>query len=339
MSEKIISKTQRYILALAIGLMGLALWLPIWRIDIWAPQYPEGLSMQIGASHIDGNLDQINILNHYIGMKKIVPAQIPELSIIPWILATIIALGVLVILSKKIFWIKIWLGLIGILAVVGLMDFYRWGYDYGHNLNPDAPIKMVGFSYQPPLFGFKKILNIEAYSLPDLGAYALGVGLLLTVGILLWPFWTARIAPRLRKKASVVLSLFLFTIVSCTNKPEPIKLGVDHCDNCHMQISDVRFGGEVLTKKGRLYKFDSLQCLHEFLVKNADEVKTIFVEDYFQPGTLVDVSKAHFLRGSTVAGPMGTSTIASKDRDAIEKLKLQASGKVTDWKGLALSSF
>jgi copper chaperone NosL len=338
MKTKIMSPKQRYILALAVGLMALALWLPLWRIDIWAPQYPEGLSMQIAASHIDGNVDQINILNHYIGMKKIVPAQIPELSRIPWILATIVSLGVLVILSKKIFWVKIWLGLIGISAIVGLIDFYRWGYDYGHNLNPDAPIKIIGFSYQPPLFGFKKILNIEAYSLPDLGAYALGIGLVLALGVVLWPFWITKIAPRAEKAVIVMLPLLLFTIVSCTNKPEPIKIGIDHCDNCHMQISDVRFGGEVLTKKGRLYKFDSLQCLHEYLLKNADEVKTVFVEDYFNPGTLVDVTMAHFLTGSTIAGPMGASTVASKDRDAIEKLKIRASGKVTDWKGLALSS-
>lgn len=334
MKAKIVSQKQRYILIFAITLMGMSLWLPLWRIDIWAPQYPEGLTMQISASHIAGNVDQINILNHYIGMKKIIPEQIPELTLIPWILATIIGLGYLASFSKKIFWVKAWLGVVGVSGIVGLIDFYRWGYDYGHNLDPEAPIKMVGMTYQPPLLGFKRILNIEAYSLPDLGAYALVLGLMLVLGVILWPFLKAKIVPRLKEVVSLILPLFIFSIVSCTdNKPDPIQVDVDHCANCHMKISDVRFGGEILTKKGRTYKFDSLQCMHEYLEKNSVALKTAFVEDYFHPGTLVDVSDAHFLSGSTLRGPMGASTVGSKDREALEKLKILSSGKMTDWKG------
>ena len=62
-----------------------------------------------------------------------------------------------------------------LLGVVGMIDFYKWEYDYGHNLNPDAPIKVPGMHYQPPLIGKKELLNISAYSLPSVSAYLLGL--------------------------------------------------------------------------------------------------------------------------------------------------------------------
>jgi copper chaperone NosL len=52
-----------------------------------------------------------------------------------------------------------------------MYDFYQWGYDYGHNLDPTAPIQVPGLSYQPPLFGHKRLLNFDAYSLPDVGGW------------------------------------------------------------------------------------------------------------------------------------------------------------------------
>jgi copper chaperone NosL len=68
-----------------------------------------------------------------------------------------------------------------LLAGVGaLIDFYLWGYDYGHNLNPEAPIKIEGMSYQPPLIGTKVLLNFTAFSGPDIGGWIfIGVGVLL----------------------------------------------------------------------------------------------------------------------------------------------------------------
>jgi copper chaperone NosL len=324
---------------IAALLLGLALKLPIWRIDIWAPQYPEGLSLQIFADRIGGNVSQINILNHYIGMKHIIPDQIPELTMIPWALGFVVLFGILVILSNRLIFAKVWLALLGVLSIVGLIDFYQWGYDYGHNLSPNAPIKIPGFSYQPPLFGYKKILNIEAYSLPDWGAMALLFGILLIfLGIygkkILQLTASHRACIASRFAALFLLPLFL---ISCTVKPEPIKIG-DLCDNCHMSVSDVRFGAEVITKKGRRLKFDSINCLQSYLSKNSDQAEKIFVSDYSHQGELINVNDAHFLSHSKISGPMGPDTIASKDESALEKIKSQVSGKVTNWKGLSQSS-
>lgn len=307
--------------------------------------------MQIGASSISGNVDQINLLNHYIGMRKIIPAQIPELTYIPWAILGILGLGVLVLFSGRKKWGMLWLSLVGLASVAGMIDFYNWGYNYGHNLDPHAPIKIPGFSYQPPLLGFKQILNIEAYSWPDLGTFAFALGLALAIGVIFWesffrsageegPFFLRWMAPVRVKKTSVLRSLFLLAIVSCTNtKPEPLQTGVDHCHTCHMKIADARFGGEVITEKGRIYKFDSVQCLHEYLSTTKDQVKSTLVADYFVPETLVEVESAHFLSSPTITVPMGDGIVASRDLSAIEKTKNLNPGKVTDWKGLSFSSF
>ena len=72
------------------------------------------------------------------------------------------------------------LSLILATGVGALVDFYLWGYDYGHNLNPEAPIKIEGMSYQPPLIGTKQLLNFTAFSGPDIGGWIfIGIGALL----------------------------------------------------------------------------------------------------------------------------------------------------------------
>jgi copper chaperone NosL len=164
-------KRNRILLIGSLILMAAAMALPLWRIEIFAPQYPEGLYMQIGISDISGNIQQINILNHYIGMKPIVPAEIPELGIAPSALGLLIALGLLAAWANRAWVTRSWLLLLCSSGAIGLIDMYLWGYDYGHNLNPDAPIKIPGMSYQPPLIGHKTLLNIDSYSLPGPGGY------------------------------------------------------------------------------------------------------------------------------------------------------------------------
>ncbi|MCM2279199.1 MAG: hypothetical protein NDJ89_14075 [Oligoflexia bacterium] len=181
MSVKALSIRQRKLLLAATLLVALAGWLPLWRIELWAPQYPEGLLMQIGVSRISGNVEQINILNHYIGMKRIEPAGIPELRLMPWVLAFLVLVGgVAAALGRRALAIA-WVVLLFAAGTVGMIDFYNWGYSYGHDLSPDAPIKVPGMSYQPPLIGHKALLNIHSYSYPDLGGYALFLGLTLAV--------------------------------------------------------------------------------------------------------------------------------------------------------------
>lgn len=148
---------------------------PIWSISMEAPQYPEGIGMNIMVDNIQGkeknDLQNINGLNHYIGMKEINPDSIPELKIMPFIFGFLIISGLVIAGVGNRKWILYWLGIFILLAIAGMVDFYIWGYDYGHNLNPDAPIKVPGMTYQPPLIGSKQLLNINAISLPHIGFY------------------------------------------------------------------------------------------------------------------------------------------------------------------------
>ena len=173
-------QSSRIILAAAALALGLLYALPLWHISLRAPQYPEGLGLYIEMNQIRGekpqDLQSINGLNHYIGMKPIDPGAIPELRIMPWVVRGLILFGLLVAVSRRRWLLGLWLGAFAILAGAGLVDFYKWEYDYGHNLNPHAAIKIPGMSYQPPLIGGRQMLNFHAFSWPAAGAWvAFGV--------------------------------------------------------------------------------------------------------------------------------------------------------------------
>lgn len=171
----------RIFMVLASIVMVLVFFFPIWRITLIAPQYPTGITMYIWIHQITGEstgtLQNINILNHYVGMKMIVPDSIPELQYFKFVTGLVMLLGlVAAILNKK--WIYLaWVMLVLILGILAVYDFYLWEYDYGHNLSPTAPIKVPGMAYQPPLFGKKMLLNFEAYSYPFWGSAFIGLSI------------------------------------------------------------------------------------------------------------------------------------------------------------------
>ncbi|QSR89553.1 hypothetical protein IT6_04580 [Methylacidiphilum caldifontis] len=175
----------RAIITLASLLLILSYFFPFWKIQLLAPQYPEGIRMFIWLNTITGgtefDLFNINLLNHYIGMKHIDPNAVPELKILPFIIGFLIAFGLISALLGKRVLLFAWVGTFIAIALIGIADFYRWEYDYGHNLDPNAPIKVPGLAYQPPLIGTKHLLNMTASSFPDIGGYIAIVSLLLGV--------------------------------------------------------------------------------------------------------------------------------------------------------------
>lgn len=173
--NKNLNNISRGLLVPASLLLVFAFLFPIWRITLEAPQYPEGLKLFIWVNKIQGGTDNdlgnLNILNHYIGMKLITPESIPELKIIPFFIIFFLIFALVIVFAKKRFLLFLWLFIFMVSGLIGLMDFYKWEYDYGHNLNPMAPIKIEGMAYQPPFLGSKQLLNITAHSWPDVGAY------------------------------------------------------------------------------------------------------------------------------------------------------------------------
>lgn len=178
-------KKSRILMILGALLPLLLFVFPLWNITLEAPQYPVPLGMNIHINDFaDANphdIKNINIMNHYVGMKYI-PEAIPEFKIFPIGIIITSILGLIIGLKANYKWFLAWFILMVALSMAGLYDFYLWEYDYGHNLDPKAIMKFTNpdgsvMGFQPPLFGSKDILNFRAHSYPRLGAYFLALGM------------------------------------------------------------------------------------------------------------------------------------------------------------------
>jgi len=168
---------------------GLALFVvllvPMWKIELSAPQYPEGLVLKIYPNKIAGSVDIINGLNHYIGMKTLHTKDFVEFTILPFIICFFALCCFAVTLLNRKKWLIVLTLLFVIFGVLAMADFWRWEYNYGHDLNPEAAIQIPGMAYQPPLIGYKQLLNFGAYSIPDIGGMLfIAVGLLLLAALI-----------------------------------------------------------------------------------------------------------------------------------------------------------
>lgn len=328
------TKLTRVILIGVAILFFATLFFPVWRIELTAPQYPEGLVLQLYANKIGGTVDIINGLNHYIGMKTLHTDDFIEFKVLPYILGAfgLFSLLVAFLFSKRALY-ALWVSFVtfGVLAAV---DFYRWNYEYGHNLDPSAPIKVPGMAYQPPLLGYKQLLNFGAYSIPDIGGcFLIFAGVLLTVIVAKEKKWFRKIK---LNKLSILTGFLLLFSSSCNQKnAEPIKLHSDACDFCKMTITDGRYGGELLTKKGRVYKFDDLGCMLAYVKENKQmEVGKYFVHDFEQNNVLIDAETAFFLHSEQVNSPMQGNTIAFTSLKKAEEMMESLGGSQLTWLAL-----
>ena len=177
-------KTSKYIM-IGGALLILSLFvMPMWNITLKAPQYPDSIGMNIWINKIadmnPNDIKNINLMNHYVGMEKI-PEQMKEFEVFPIVIGVMSALGVIVgLIGNKNLYLAWFIAMV-ILGALGMYDFYLWEYEYGHNLDPKAAIKIPGQGYQPPLIGVKQILNFTAISKPLMGAYLLFLGMLMSL--------------------------------------------------------------------------------------------------------------------------------------------------------------
>lgn len=179
------NKTSRILLVISALALLTTFFFPLWDIAIFAPQYPEGLYLKIWLNKISGDLNNINILNHYVGMKVIAPTDIPELVFFPKLVMGLLVTGIFCIIVPRIWAVLIHLLGFSAFSLFALYDFWKWEFEYGHNLSPDAPIKVPGMTYQPPLFGTETLLNITIYSYPAFGGWMMMISFGLVVATLL----------------------------------------------------------------------------------------------------------------------------------------------------------
>ena len=168
---------------------------PLWRISMTAPQYPEGLYMDIFAYRLQGGNDgqhitEINTLNHYIGMHKLDAAASADLDWIPF------ALGALALMALRVAAIGNVRHLVDLFVVTSYVSAFAFGrfvyrlWVFGHDLDPHAPVKVAPF--MPVVLGHRTVANFETYSMPQLGSILMGAFVVLVTGLLLWQLIAGR---------------------------------------------------------------------------------------------------------------------------------------------------
>ncbi|MEP6780740.1 MAG: nitrous oxide reductase accessory protein NosL [Gemmatimonadaceae bacterium] len=318
----------RILLACSAVLLFTSMWLPLWRVSLHAPQYPEGLGMRIWAGTVNGvepnDLQNINGLNHYIGMKTIQPDAIPELKLMPWGIAAMSLLGIALAARGKRKSMMAWAIVLMVSAFVGLGDFWKWEYDYGHNLDLEhAPIQIPGMAYQPPLFGTKQLLNFTATSLPDIGGWLAITAVAFAVAVIV----TGR---RTRVAAAIVVAA---SLAACQDGPRQILTGADTCGYCRMAIDDARFAGEVKTSHGKIEVFDSIECLASFVIALPASEKPlgVWVSDADRPNHWVSAESARYLRDGSLHSPMGRRLAAFDSAYVPALLQQKYGGELLNW--------
>ncbi len=184
----------RLLLVAAAILVAAAYFLPLWNLTMFAPQYAHGLSLDIHTYTLAGgnngqDIKEINLLNHYIGMRDLAVEDFTEFKWMPFVLG---GLALLFLRATVLGTVKEVVDSVVLFTYFGAFSLGAFAYKmyrYGHDLAPTAPVKVEPFT--PPIFGYQQIANFEVYSYPRAGTYLLlGVALLLVAA--LWLSWRQR---------------------------------------------------------------------------------------------------------------------------------------------------
>ena len=129
--------------------------------------------------------------------------------------------------------------------------------------------------------------------------------------------------------------LFIITLVSCNVSPKPIDYGNDGCHYCKMTIVDKLHAAEIVTTKGKVYKFDATECMINFTDEfETSEIELYLSNNYTEPGELIDATKATFLISKNVPSPMGAFLSAFKEETKAKQVQTEKEGKLYTWQEL-----
>jgi copper chaperone NosL len=130
------------------------------------------------------------------------------------------------------------------------------------------------------------------------------------------------------------LMAFLIIITACGNYPEPIRYGEDNCAHCKMMITDEKYGAELVTDKGKIYKYDSIECLLEQLHNQTfkeDQIGSMWVIDFSNPQTLIDAKTAYYTKNDNFRSPMGLNVQAFQTEEDFNKFFSEDGGEKLNW--------
>lgn len=186
MKGKRLSGFSAIMFIIAAGLIFVSIFFPWWRMDFFAPQYPEGLEIVVYPDRLEGDIDNINNLNHYIGMKEFGQEDFPEFKFLPYLIGGLAFLILLGAIIRKRGYLYSLLGIFIVGGIAGVWDLIYSLGKYSKNLDPMAPIEMEPFTI--PIIGENVIANFTTYSYLGTGVYlALAAFILLLI-----PLWKDR---------------------------------------------------------------------------------------------------------------------------------------------------
>jgi len=143
---------------------------PYWRIKVVAPQYPKGLSMIIYINRLSGDIQELNTLNHYIGMRHVDDAAKTERKFaIPGVALVVVSMIIAMFYKGRFRFLFILPAVL--FPIFFAADLYYWLRDSGLNLDPKAPLNRSIKPFIPPVFGEGKIAQFKAYAQFELGFY------------------------------------------------------------------------------------------------------------------------------------------------------------------------
>lgn len=192
----------RLMLLAAAVLLVATYFLPLWNLTMFAPQYPEGLRLDIYSYTLVGgnngqDIKEINVLNHYIGMQDLVNESFTEFKWMPFVIG---ALGLLILRAMVHGTVVALVDATMLFLYFGAFSLWSFGYKlyrYGHDLDPAAAVQVPPF--MPPMFGYRQIANFEVYSYPRASSYAMLAVVLLLVSALAWTWWQEGAEARSRR--------------------------------------------------------------------------------------------------------------------------------------------
>jgi copper chaperone NosL len=133
------------------------------------------------------------------------------------------------------------------------------------------------------------------------------------------------------KRISIILLVLLF---ACKPEPEALQYGHDACQTCKMTLVDKKFGAELVTAKGKVYKFDDVNCMAGFMNSgylNDETISYKLITDYTQPGKLIPAEEAFYLKSDNIRSPMASGIAAFESEASLRKHKETLTGIQLVW--------
>jgi len=130
-------------------------------------------------------------------------------------------------------------------------------------------------------------------------------------------------------------TVILLLIISCKVEPQKIEYGKDQCSFCKMNIVDKTHAAQYVTKKGKQFKFDAVECMvNDLDIKDESEIAILLVADYGNPGEMIDAKTAAYLISKGIKSPMGANLSAFSSHTKAKELQQKFGGQNYTWESL-----